>query len=104
MAREPVKFTFDGESGEIVLENGSRYGFLPATPSQSPPYEFLIPESDPEAADGATHLLIGGDPGLVDKIVAFYAAKGTPVPAGYAEEAARHVAAVAEEAARGAGA
>lgn len=90
------RFTFDSETGELVLKNGSRYAFLPAKPGNSPPYEFLIPESDPEAEDGATHFLIGGDAALVDKIVKFYADKGAPVPAGYAEEAARHHGAVQE--------
>ncbi len=93
------KFVLDAETGELVLENKSRYTFLPKVPGNSPPHEFIVPESDDSSPDGATHYLIGGDPAVVAQIVAHYAAKGTPVPAGYAEAAAAHVENIAREAA-----
>jgi hypothetical protein len=84
--------TFDGETGELVLTNGSRYTFLPTVPGNSPPHEFIVPETgNPDREDGNTHYLIGGDPAVVQQIVDFYAARKTPVPDGYAEAAQAHV-------------
>jgi hypothetical protein len=84
--------TFDSKTGELVLPNGSRYTFLPAVPSNSPPHELIVPETgDPSRPDGNTHYLIGGDPAVVKQIADFYAAKGTPVADGYAAAAQAHV-------------
>lgn len=96
-----AKFTFDSATGELVTGNGSRYTFLPAVPGNSPPYEFIATETaDSDRPDGNTHYLIGGDPAVVQQIVDFYAAKKTPVPDGYADEAARHAEAVKAELAK----
>lgn len=90
--------SFDGKTGELVLTNGQRFAFLPPKPANSPPYEFIVTETfDGSREDGNTHYLIGGDSALVDQIVKWYADKGTPVPDGYADEAARHAAAVQAE-------
>lgn len=82
---------FDPATGELVLDNGSRYVFLPTVPSNSPPHELIVPETgDGSRPDGNTHYLIGGDPDVVKAIVAFYEAAKTPVPDGYAEAAKAH--------------
>jgi len=94
------KITFDSATGELVLADGSRHSFLPVKPANSPPYEFIVPDTDPSSEDGASHYLIGGDPALVKQIVDYYAARKTPVPDGYAAEAARHADAVRAELAK----
>lgn len=92
------RYSFDAATGEIALENGDRHPFLPARPAQSPPYELVVPGVEAGAEDdGAAHYLIGGDPEIVQQIVDWYAAKGSPVPDGYADEAARHAQAVRDE-------
>ena len=96
------KFTIDAETGELVLENHSRYRFLPTLPGNSPPHEFIVPESDDSSPDGATHYLVGGDPAIVAQIEAWYAKQGHPVPAGYAAAAAAHIENIARELAGGA--
>lgn len=89
-------FKFDAETGEVVVASTQRrIAFLPDEPAQSPPYE-LVDTQDPDDStlDGHTHYLIGGDPKVVDQIVAFYQSKGKKVPANYAAEAAAHAALV----------
>jgi hypothetical protein len=84
--------SLDPATGELVLTNGSRYAFLPKAPGNSPPHEFIVPETgNPEREDGNSHYLIGGDPAVVDQIVAFYKTQNTPVPDGYAAAAKAHV-------------
>jgi len=87
---------FDPTSGKWVTSDGTPVPFLPDEPGNSPPYELIVTEdkSDPHPIDGHTHYLIGGDSKVVEQIVEFYKAKGTPVPDGYAQAAADHAAAV----------
>lgn len=93
MAKQPARF--DPESGAWVIEDGTPFQFLPEIPSESPPYEFMGPAgSDPESPDGHRHYLIGGEPAVVAQIVKWYEKAGHPVPAGYAQAAADHAAAV----------
>jgi hypothetical protein len=93
-------FTIDSDTGELVEpreRGGSRIAFLPVVPANSPPHEVLLPEADPDSPDGCLHYLVGGDAEIVKAIVDFYAAKGTPVPDGYAEAAKAHADNVAAE-------
>ena len=82
-------------SGHWRSERGADIPFLPEEPATAPPYELVsTTETDPKSPDGHTHYLIGGDPTVVELIIAFYENRGKTVPDGYAEEAASHAAAV----------
>lgn len=94
-------FDFDPETGEgsgkIKLASGALDDVIPEEPANSPPYDHVSLEPDPQSPDGLKHYLIGGDPEEVKLIVAFYKAQGKEVPDGYEQEAADHAAAVARE-------
>jgi hypothetical protein len=105
------RFDFDLKTGKgtgrWIIEDGTPVDFLPELPGNSPPYELIhnlnVPHPNPNHDDGHRHYLIGGDPAVVEQIVAWYKAAGHPVPDGYAQAAADHVAAVKTEADRVAG-
>lgn len=100
----------DPDSGRLITSDGTPYDFLPAEPAASPPHTFVHTfEPDPDSPDGHTHYLVGGDPEVVDQIVAWYAkhggadGKGRKVPAEFKANAQAHADAVKAEAAKASG-
>lgn len=83
---------FDTETGELIARDGTRIVFLdPKVPANTPPFDLSHDaEADEASPDGSTHYLIGGDPAVVDAIVAWYRSNDVSVPAGYAEKARTH--------------
>lgn len=100
------------KKGHIDLETGfwtdepseAPIRFLPDEPGESPPYELILTDRDPDGPTsddpvrqgrhGHKHILIGGDEAVVADIIKFYEGKGKKVPAGYAQAAKDHAAAV----------